>query len=190
MGYNGSGTFTKSINWVDDQANGIPIRADRHDTVDNEFVSGFNVAWPRDGQAAATANIPMGAFRFTNAGDATQRNEYLTLGQFQDDSGKFGVTTGSANAYILGLTPAIGSYASGQRFLFQANFTNTGAATININSQGVANIYYDGRPLTGNEILQDQIVSIQYDGTQFNITSPINFHAVVSQAALFNQVFM
>ena len=188
-GYNGSGTFTKSIDWVDDQANSIPIRADRHDTVDNEFISGFNTAWTRDGQAPATANIPMATFKFTNVGIGSARNEYLTLGQFQDQSGIRFVSTGSANAYVLTPAPAITAYVAGNTFIFNANFTNTAAATIDVSGVGAKSIFFSGAALSGNEILSGQEVEITYDGTQFNIMSPINVHATYSQAVLFNQVF-
>ena len=49
-------------------------------------------------------------------------------------------STGSANAYLLGPAAAISGYATGQRFCFKANFSNTGAATLNVSSKGAVAI--------------------------------------------------
>src|SRR5262249_50905482 len=82
-------------------------------------------------------------------------------------------TTGSANAYVAA-TPALGSYAAGNIVLMKANFTNTGAATININSLGAKSIKKnDGATaLAANDIVSGQIVVLQYDGTNFQMLSP------------------
>lgn len=84
-------------------------------------------------------------------------------------------TTGSANAYVYTPTntsyPA--SYVNGEIYTFKANFTNTGAATININSLGAKSIYKqtDSGPaaLTGGEIVSGQYYQIAYNGTQMLI---------------------
>ena len=47
-------------------------------------------------------------------------------------------TTGTPNAYVLTLNPAITAYVVNQCFTFRASFTNTGAATLNINSVGAS----------------------------------------------------
>ena len=86
-------------------------------------------------------------------------------------------TTGSANAYVY--TPVSSTYptayVSGEVYTFKANFTNTGAATINIRSLGAKNIFQKSGAgvvaLTGGEIRSGDIVIICYDGTQFQIIS-------------------
>lgn len=83
-------------------------------------------------------------------------------------------STGSANAYVLTPATAIGSYTAYHRFVFKANFANTGAATVNISALGTKNLFYGGAALTGAEIQVNSIVTIIYDGTQFNIVSVIN----------------
>ena len=187
-GFNGNGVFTKTYNWETQAGQGVGIRADEHEQQDQEFVSGFNLCLLKDGQSTATANIPMGTFRFTNVGDATARNEFITLGQFQDGNETYAVTAGSANAYTITLTPAITAYTAGQRFILNPSFTNTGAATVNINGVGAQNIYYNGNALNGNEIVANKPIEIVYDGTQFNIISGASFDALVVQNYLFNNV--
>lgn len=190
-GYDGNGTFTKSIDWIDDQTNGIPIRADRHDTVDNEFVSGFNLALTRDGQAIATADLPMGTFKHTNVGNAVDRTNYLSMAQFQDQGGIYFASTGSSNAYVLTPSPAITAYAAGQRFVFKANFANTGAATLNISALGVKSLKKNiDDDLAANDIIVNQIVYAIYDGTNFQIISPIANEDILTQAILSSKVFL
>ena len=91
------------------------------------------------------------------------------------------VTTGSANAYVAA-TPALASYAAGNMIVFKANFTNSGAATINVNGLGAAAIKKnDGATaLAANDIISGQIVILRYDGTNFQMLSPIGTPATVT----------
>ena len=188
-GWNGSGTFSVTYNWVQDKNNNIVITASRMDTQFADVVSGLNNCVTLDGQNTATANLPMGGFKHTNVADATSGNEYATLGQLQDKSGTFVTTAGSANAYTASLSPAITAYSAGQEFTVIINVTNTGASTININNLGDKDIYYNGAALTGNELIINRSYELTYDGTQFNITSPISVEYTQGQAILASQVY-
>ena len=173
-GWNGSGTVEVTFLFIDDKANSIPATASRVDQDIEDLRSAIQNTVTRDGQNSPSTNLPMATFRHTGVGNAVARNEYLTQGQFQDNGGVFFTTSGSANAYILGLSPAITAYAAGQEFIFQANFTNTGSATINISGLGAKTLQYTYRNLVGGEIDTNQIVKIVYDGTQFQIISVLN----------------
>jgi hypothetical protein len=61
MGWNGSGGFTFTYNWVNDTANGIPITASRMDTQFADAVTGFQNCITRDGQGYGTSLIPFSA---------------------------------------------------------------------------------------------------------------------------------
>lgn len=177
-GWNGSGTFTKSHSWVQDQANGIKIRADRHDDNDNDFLNGINDTLTKDGQNSPTTNLPMAGFHHTNVSSATARNQYLTMGQFQDQSGVAYTTTGSSNAYVLSITPAITAYADGERLRIKASFANSGAATINVNGLGAKALTKNGTTaLASGDLVSGTIYDIQYDGTQFQV---LNINAVAA----------
>lgn len=84
---------------------------------------------------------------------------------------------GSSNAYTY--TPVNvsypTSYVQGEEYTFLANFTNTGAATLNINSLGAKNLYKKTTSgvtaLVGGEIQSGDLVKVQYDGTQLQIMS-------------------
>lgn len=182
-GWNGSGTFTKTHSWVADAANGIKIRADRHDTNDTDFTTGINNCLTIDGQNSATSDLPMNSNKHTGVGNATARDEYLAMGQFQDSSGIFVTTTGSADTYVAGASPAITAYAAGQRFLIKINATNTGASTINFNSVGAQTLVKSGAvAMEANELVVDRIYTIVYDGTNFQVMNPTPQPVIVTGA--------
>lgn len=87
-------------------------------------------------------------------------------------------SSGSANAYVY--TPANVSfptqYVAGEIYTWKANFTNTGASTININGLGGKNIFQQTSAgpaaLAGGEIVSGQMVQTLYDGTQMQMVSP------------------
>ena len=80
--------------------------------------------------------------------------------------------TGSANAYAIAPSPAITAYTVGQIFSFKTSNANTGASTLNVNGLGTKNIYFKQAALTGGEIGTGSVVVVEYDGTQFQMTSP------------------
>lgn len=86
--------------------------------------------------------------------------------------------TGSANAVAIAPSPAITAYAAYQEFTFKAAATNTGATTINVNSLGTKNIFYNGAALVGGEILVGVVYKVAYDGTQFNLVSPSSLNVL------------
>lgn len=84
-------------------------------------------------------------------------------------------TTGTATAYVLTLSPAIGAYVSNQCFTFKAHVANTGAATLNVNGIGaLALVKFVGATATAlavGDIGTGQVLNTCYDGTQFQLVS-------------------
>lgn len=174
-GWDGNGDFSVTYNWNTDKANSIPITASRMEQVTGvDIVGGLNNCRTLDGQNAPSAALPMATYNHTNVGNATARNQYLTMGQYQDNGGVYFNSSGSANAYVLSLSPAIQNYTAGQEFVFNANFANTGSATIDVSGLGAKTLQYAGLNLVGGEIDSGQIVKIVYDGTNFQILSNLN----------------
>lgn len=168
------GTYRKgnySTNgWTGDASLGIGIEAGRHDTQDDDFQSGINQCLNKDGSNAATGNLNIGSNRLTNVSAGTARTDAAQTAQVQDGSFVWGGTSGgSANAQTITASPAITAYAAGQKFKFIAGFTNTSAATLNVNGVGAKNIYYaeTKAALLGNEIMAGAVYEVIYDGTQF-----------------------
>jgi hypothetical protein len=97
------------------------------------------------------------------------------ISQIQNQSAIYGSDTGSVNAYAMTLSPAPTAYQAGQCFAFKAANTNTGSATINVNGLGTKTLYklWGSTTLWAWDILSGQIVNIEYDGTNFQVTSPL-----------------
>ena len=99
-----------------------------------------------------------------------------------------GTDSGSANAYVVALAPAATAYVAGMQVDFKAANSNTGASTINVNGLGVVNILQAGgtAPLFPNQIRLGDVVSITYDGTQFQLEDPANDPGTFLVASLGN----
>jgi hypothetical protein len=78
---------------------------------------------------------------------------------------------------ITGSVSGYAAYAAGDIIAFIPANTNTGAAvTININSLGAVNLKRAGSATTlvAADLRKDVMVQLQYDGTYFNILSPLS----------------
>ena len=93
--------------------------------------------------------------------------------------------TGSADAYAIAPTPAIVAYVAGQIFTFKAANANTATSTLDVNGFGVKTIKKAGGAtnLDANDIRASQIVQVQYDGTNFQMISPVG-HDLATSAEL------
>jgi hypothetical protein len=85
---------------------------------------------------------------------------------------QYSVTTGSANAYVISMLTNYTYNTAGAALTFTANFTNTGAATLNVNSLGAVAILGINGALTGGEIQQNRVYYVVFDGTNFNLINP------------------
>ncbi len=86
------------------------------------------------------------------------------------------VATGTANAIAIAPTPAITAYAAGQTFTFKASATNTLTTTLAVSGLTTQTIMKgDGTAtLAPGDITSGQLVMVQYDGTNFQMLSPVN----------------
>jgi hypothetical protein len=92
--------------------------------------------------------------------------------EIQDQSAVFAADAEASDTYVITLTPAPSAYATGQRFSFSANTANTGAATLNVNALGAKTIKRpDGNDLETGDIVAGQHVTVEYDGTNFQMVS-------------------
>lgn len=90
----------------------------------------------------------------------------------KDGSNTYATSSGT-DTITLTLTPAPSSYNAGMIIAFKAGGTNTGAATININSLGAKTIQALGAGISANDITTNDVVELRYDGTQFQMISPV-----------------
>src|ERR1044071_1855445 len=99
MPVNGSGTYSPVHTWVDDEANGIDIEADRMDEQDADIADGLTNCITKDGQTTPTANLPMGGVKITGLGDATADTDALNR---QTADGRYIVAAGAAADVVMG----------------------------------------------------------------------------------------
>lgn len=76
--------------------------------------------------------------------------------------------TGTANAYIANLTPALSTYEEGVSLRLKINLDNTGAATINVNGLGVKSIKKaNGSDVNVGQLKAGSVFTLAYNGTNF-----------------------
>ncbi len=101
------------------------------------------------------------------------------LNEIVKTSGLYTADAGATDTYALTMSPSPGTYAHGDVYRFRANTANNGAATLNINSLGAKSIKKLDSvgaakvELITGDILAGQMVTVQYDGTDFLIVSSL-----------------
>lgn len=176
MAFNGSGTFLRLYSWIADAAAAIKISSTRMDAEMDGMATGLSNCVTKDGQTTPTANLPMGGFRHTGAGDSTSLSSYPSTQQVQNGAITYDATdTGVANAYVAGLAPAPTAYVDGMDVYLKIVNSNTGASTINLNALGVKNIKTPaGADPSANAILAGQIAYFKYNGINFLLMTEAN----------------
>jgi hypothetical protein len=177
MAFNGSGTFVRVRNWVNDAAAGIKIRADFHDSEDDNFATGLSQCITKDGQTTVTANLPMATYRHTNVGAATARTHYARYDQVQDGKTNWSDAGGTADAITASYNPPITALVDGQICYVRAGAENaTTTPTFSPDSLTARTIVkYGGNALEAGEIKGDgHELILRYDlaNTRWELLNP------------------
>ncbi len=100
----------------------------------------------------------------------------------------YAASTGSNNAYVVALSPALTAHVAGMPIRFKANFTNTGAATVNFNGLGAVALKKKGNvALASGDIVSGQIVEVEYDGTNYQMVTSAQVIDASQYSVLSNQ---
>lgn len=96
----------------------------------------------------------------------------------------FGTDTGGADAHVIAVNFKTAAYEAGMQFSFVAANANTGATTLavqNVNgfNLGAKTVKYLGAALDSGKIAAGQLISVVYDGTDFQMVSPVTPAPVV-----------
>lgn len=161
MPRNGSGTYSRAVT---PPVNGDVADADLFNDEMDDLATAITNSLAKNGETVPTANLPMGGFKLTGLGAGIAAGQSLRYEQTLAIA-----TTGSANAYVLTSGSSFSAYATGMIFRIIPNFTNTGAATINIDSIGAKNIFLGGTAAGAGQIISGQVYLIAYDGVQFQL---------------------
>lgn len=82
----------------------------------------------------------------------------------------YGVDSGSANALVVSLTPALAEYKAGTKLRIKAANNNTNIATLNVNALGAKSVVRrDGTALLSGDIIAGAVQDYVYDGTKFQM---------------------
>lgn len=194
MARDGNGTFVRNNGtnigatvWEADRDADIRILATNHDTHDQDIANAITQSVSKDGQTPITANLPMSGFRHTNVDAAAARTDYARASQAQDSTLTWlGTSAGSSNTYTANASPVITAYAAGQTFRFLSDKTNSGAATLNINSVGAKAIRNpDNSALATDQLVSGRIIEVFYDAATDNFKINPFYAGTVSSSRTF-----
>lgn len=91
--------------------------------------------------------------------------------RFYDHINATATSGGTANVQTLTYAVAPAALVAGDVFCFivGASLTNTGSTTLNVNALGAKTIKYKNANLVGNELRAGGVVTVVYDGTNFQL---------------------
>ncbi|MBI5205099.1 MAG: hypothetical protein HZA11_09295 [Nitrospirae bacterium] len=99
----------------------------------------------------------------------------------------YAADTGAANAYVIALVPALTEYIVGMPIHFMAANANTGASTLNVNGLGAKDISKSfDQPLAAGDIKAGQIITVVYDGVDFQMISLLGEQHIRNKNTLLN----
>lgn len=92
----------------------------------------------------------------------------------------YAASSAGTDTYVVTLSPVPTALTVGMKIVVKADVANTGDATLNPNGLGAANILkYYNVTLADNDIKANQIFEVVYDGTAWQMTSPISNTIIV-----------
>jgi hypothetical protein len=98
----------------------------------------------------------------------------------------YGVDSGSVNALVVSLSPALAEYKAGLTLRIKAANSNTGASILTANGLGAkAVVRRDGTILRDSDIISGAVQEYVYDGTSFQLVSASGRAALVRNVDLY-----
>lgn len=135
----------------------------------------------------ADSNISWAEGQNSNTVNNSARAEMAAVAAFLEQINGSATTGGAGNAYTLTSASgnALTAYAAGNIVTFKANHTNTGAATLNVDGLGAKGLKKFGTTdVVANDIEINNLILAIYDGTNFQIMSPVANNNVEAFSAL------
>lgn len=149
-------------------------------TVTCKTASGTGVTVARGGVLSRIASDGTNIVQLNeqmNVAPATTATNPVQMGQVQTQAGTAFTTGGTAPAYTLTPSPAITSYAAGQRFRVNFNAVGTtGSNTLNINGLGAIGLaqYGPDGALIPAVIPGNLLTDVEYNGTYMVVLDPVS----------------
>ena len=164
----GAGEYFTATLWAVGSTTGTPNEIVR---VTNRTGDSMTVVRGQEGTSATTWAI---GDTFANYPTAAWFNGAATSGDVQLQQGNSAVDTGSANAGVITLSPAIASLSDilyAPIRILKANNTNTGTYTLNVNGIGAQNVTIGNVVLSQGQLLASHMFEVVWNGTNFDLIS-------------------
>lgn len=124
---------------------------------------------------ATGAQVDVSNTRIIHVDTAQAATDAVNASLIQYSYLNFGNDDGAANALAVALPVPITTYSPGLHVMVKAGAANTAAATLNVNGLGPVAIKKNGtQNLAAGDIQPNLIVSLLFDGTTFQVLSPLN----------------
>ena len=94
MTWNGSGTYNRLTTTVSPATANTTIDVADQNNYTADVATGINACLAKNGENAATGNLPMGGYKHTNVADGTAASDSTSLGQVQDSAFVYEATVG------------------------------------------------------------------------------------------------
>jgi hypothetical protein len=122
--------------------------------------------------------------KITGLSDATSLTDAASANVVQKGKLNYSAGTLIGTNYTVTLSPALDVYQAGTIVHFKAGSNNAGSATLNVNSLGTRSILKNvSEQLAPGDIKSNQVVSVIYDGTNFQVLSPLPAKILYSRVA-------
>jgi len=140
----------------------------------NKWVLTGSNAGDNLGNHTASQSLDMNNNTVTNVASPVNLTDAANAGDIQAGSLIFATSTGSSNNYLISLSPSPSTYTTGMTVNFKAAFENTGAISVNVNGLGNIPVKKNFNiDIEAGDIKLNQVVSIMYDGTNFQMLSQL-----------------
>jgi len=122
--------------------------------------------------------------KITGLSDATSLTDAASANIVQKGKLNYSIGTFAGANYTVVLSPALDVYQAGTIVHLKAVSNNTGNTTLNVNGLGIKSILKNvSEQLAAGDIQSNQVVSVIYDGTNFQVLSPLPAKIVYSRVA-------
>ncbi|WP_343714043.1 hypothetical protein [Inquilinus sp.] len=182
-----NGTYTKPAGTT--AVTGQVISSSAYNNLANDEADALTDSLSRSGKGGMQADLNMGGKKVTNVGNSSASSDAVRRDQaiaFAREAQYGGVSTGSANAHAITLSPTLTTLPDGLIITFRAGFTNTGATTLDVNGLGGRTIRReDGTVLQAGDIVAGGIVAVLTNNTSalFILLNPRTSVALGTAAA-------
>ncbi len=114
-----------------------------------------------------------GNARIMGIKEVSAPQDAVSAEKLQSGSLIYAASAGTPTTYTLTLAPVLGTYTTGMEIRFKAHTANAaGPVTLNVNALGAKTIKKDvGTDLAASDIQINQLVTVAYDGTNFQLIS-------------------